>query len=93
MIVRAESGAAVVPRGAPTPARRRLDGITLEIVGQRIAEIVATMEVLLFHSGYSTILRESHDGSATILDRDGQDQLPFVEACLCDRVGRSGRTD
>lgn len=48
-----------------------LDGIALEIVGQRIAEIVATMEVLLFHSGYSTILRESNDGSATFLDRDG----------------------
>ncbi|HXP94822.1 MAG TPA: hydantoinase B/oxoprolinase family protein [Candidatus Binatia bacterium] len=49
-----------------------LDGITLEIVGQRIAEIVSTMEVLLFHSGYSTILRESNDGSATVLDRNGR---------------------
>jgi N-methylhydantoinase B len=49
----------------------RLDGITLEIIGQRIAEIVSTMEVLLFHSGYSTILRESNDGSAAFLDRDG----------------------
>ncbi len=49
----------------------RLDGITLEIIGQRISETVATMEVLLFHSGYSTILRESNDGSATVLDRDG----------------------
>jgi N-methylhydantoinase B len=49
----------------------RLDGITLEIIGQRINEIVATMEVLLFHSGYSTILRESQDGSAAVLDREG----------------------
>lgn len=49
-----------------------LDGITLEIIGQRISETVATMEVLLFHSGYSTILRESNDGSATVLDRDGR---------------------
>jgi N-methylhydantoinase B len=48
-----------------------LDGITLEIIGQRIGEIVSTMEVLLFHSGYSTILRESNDGSAAFLDRDG----------------------
>jgi N-methylhydantoinase B len=56
------------------PERSRgteLDAITLELVGQRIAEIVAMMEVLLFHSGYSTILRESHDGSASILDRNG----------------------
>lgn len=50
---------------------QRLDGITLEIIGQRIMEIVSTMEVLLFHSGYSTILRESNDGSATFLDREG----------------------
>lgn len=49
-----------------------LDGITLEIIGQRIAEIVSTMEVLLFHSGYSTVLRESNDGSATVLDRNGR---------------------
>lgn len=49
-----------------------LDGITLEIIGQRIAEIVSTMEVLLFHSGYSTILRESNDGSAAFLDREGR---------------------
>jgi N-methylhydantoinase B len=49
-----------------------LDGITLEIIGQRINEIVSTMEVLLFHSGYSTILRESNDGSAAFLDRDGR---------------------
>jgi N-methylhydantoinase B len=55
---------------AAAPAK--LDGITLEIIGQRIAEIVSTMEVLLFHSGYSVILRESNDGSATVLDREGR---------------------
>ena len=55
---------------AVSPAR--LDGITLEIIGQRIAEIVSTMEVLLFHSGYSVILRESNDGSASVLDREGR---------------------
>jgi N-methylhydantoinase B len=51
---------------------RRLDGITLEIIGQRILETVSTMEVLLFHSGYSTILRESNDGSASFLDTEGR---------------------
>ncbi len=55
-----------------TAAPARLDGITLEIIGQRIAEIVSTMEVLLFHSGYSVILRESNDGSASVLDREGR---------------------
>jgi N-methylhydantoinase B len=57
---------------ATTAAPARLDGITLEIIGQRIAEIVSTMEVLLFHSGYSVILRESNDGSASVLDREGR---------------------
>jgi N-methylhydantoinase B len=63
------------PRRAEDPTAmlaQRLDGITLEIIGQRVLEIVSTMEVLLFHSGYSTILRESNDGSATFLDRDGR---------------------
>jgi N-methylhydantoinase B len=48
-----------------------LDGISLEIIGTRLREIGSTMEHLLFHSGYSTILRESRDGSASITDRDG----------------------
>lgn len=48
-----------------------LDPITLEIIRSRLCEIGSTMEHLLFHSGYSTILRESHDGSGVICDRDG----------------------
>ncbi|MCL5076569.1 MAG: hydantoinase B/oxoprolinase family protein [Actinobacteria bacterium] len=48
-----------------------MDPITLEVLGYRMGEVVHTMEHLLFHSGYSPILRESYDGSATILDRNG----------------------
>ncbi len=48
-----------------------LDIITLEIIKNRLREIGSTMEHLLFHSGYSTILRESRDGSAGICDIDG----------------------
>lgn len=48
------------------------DAITLEIIDTRLREIGSTMEYLLFHSGYSTILRESHDGSAAITDVEGQ---------------------
>lgn len=48
-----------------------MDPITLEVLGYRLGEVVHTMEHLLFHSGYSPILRESYDGSATILDRNG----------------------
>ena len=49
----------------------KLDPITLEILIARFSEIVATMEHVLFHSGYSTILRESHDGSSAICDING----------------------
>ncbi len=48
-----------------------VDPITLEVINSRLREIVATMEHRLFHSGYSTILRESFDGSAGICDRTG----------------------
>jgi N-methylhydantoinase B len=48
-----------------------LDPITLEIIMARFSEICATMEHVLFHSGYSTILRESHDGSSAICDING----------------------
>jgi N-methylhydantoinase B len=47
------------------------DPITLAVINNRLGEIVATMERLLFHSGYSTILRESYDGSAGITDVTG----------------------
>lgn len=49
----------------------KVDAITLELIRSRLREVVATMEHLLFHSGYSTILRESRDGSACICDRNG----------------------
>src|SRR5712692_8470095 len=48
-----------------------VDPITLEVINSRLREIVGTMEHLLFHSGYSTILRESFDGSAGICDQTG----------------------
>lgn len=43
-----------------------LDPITLEVIDNRLREIGTTMAHVLFHSGYSTILRESRDGSAGI---------------------------
>lgn len=53
-------------RGTAAP-----DAITLEVISNRLAEIVASMERSLFHSGYSTILRESFDGSAVITNASG----------------------
>ncbi len=48
-----------------------LDAVTLEVIKNRFRELGSTMEHLLFHSGYSTILRELRDGSAGICDREG----------------------
>jgi len=45
-----------------------LDPIVLELIHSKVTSIVEEMRVVLFHSGYSTVLRESEDGSAGLLD-------------------------
>ena len=45
-----------------------LDPITLELIQSKVASIIEEMRIVLFHSGYSTVLRESEDGSAGLLD-------------------------
>ena len=47
---------------------KKLDPIVLELIHSKVASIVGEMRVVLFHSGYSTVLRESEDGSAGLLD-------------------------
>jgi N-methylhydantoinase B len=47
-----------------------LDPIVLELIQCKITSIVDEMRIVLFHSGYSTVLRESEDGSAGLLDAD-----------------------
>jgi N-methylhydantoinase A/oxoprolinase/acetone carboxylase beta subunit/N-methylhydantoinase B/oxoprolinase/acetone carboxylase alpha subunit len=54
------------------PTRAALDPITLEVIHNRLGEITGAMQHVLFHSGYSTILRESHDGSAGLCLADAQ---------------------
>ncbi|MCL6563726.1 MAG: hydantoinase B/oxoprolinase family protein [Firmicutes bacterium] len=49
-----------------------IDPVTEEIVATRLWEVVEHMERVLFHGGYSPILRESFDGSATILNARGE---------------------
>jgi N-methylhydantoinase B len=49
-----------------------IDPITLEVLRSRMDEVVHNMEWLLFHSGYSPILRESYDGSACVMDSEGR---------------------
>ena len=48
-----------------------LDPITLEVVLNRIREVAGNMEHALYHSGYSSILRESQDGTAGLADAHG----------------------
>ncbi len=45
-----------------------LDPIVLELIHSKVTSIVGEMRTVLFHSGYSTVLRESEDGSAGLLD-------------------------
>src|SRR3970040_1847739 len=46
----------------------KLDPIVLELIHSKVDSIIEEMRVVLFHSGYSTVLRESEDGSAGLLD-------------------------
>lgn len=49
-----------------------MDPITTEVIGSRLREAAATMEHVLYHSGYSHILRESKDGTAGLTDATGR---------------------
>jgi N-methylhydantoinase B len=49
-----------------------IDPILLEVIANRLDEIQQVMKHRLFHTGYSTILRESFDGSAGLTTPDGR---------------------
>ena len=48
-----------------------VDIITQEIIRARLDGIVREMQAAVLRTGYSTIIRESHDFSAGIVDREG----------------------
>ena len=48
----------------------KLDPIVLELIHSKVTSIIEEMRIVLFHSGYSTVLRESEDGSAGLLDAE-----------------------
>ena len=48
------------------------DPITLEIIDSRLDEVVGEMQEILYHTGYSTIIRESKDASAAITSASGE---------------------
>src|SRR5579863_2272207 len=50
---------------------RPVDPVTFQVVVSRLAGIVQEMQESIFRTGYSTIVRESHDASCLLLDVDG----------------------
>jgi N-methylhydantoinase B len=49
-----------------------VDTITLQVVAATLSGIVREMQNSLYRTGYSTIIRESHDASCAILDAAGR---------------------
>ena len=49
-----------------------MDGITIQILRNKIASLVEEMHYHFYRSGYSSIIRESRDFSCVILDRTGR---------------------
>src|SRR3954464_12589678 len=50
----------------------QVDAITLQVVAATLAGIVREMQNSLYRTGYSTIIRESHDASCAVLDARGR---------------------
>ena len=49
-----------------------VDPITYEVLRARLDGIVREMEKAVFRTGFSTIVRESHDFSCGVLDKQGR---------------------
>ncbi len=64
-----------------------IDPVTFQVIVSRLSGIVQEMQDRIFRTGYSTIVRESKDASALILDADGEVVgehviIPLHLACL-----------
>ena len=62
---------------------RRVDPVTLQVIVSRLSGIVQEMQDSIFRTGYSTIVRESHDASCMLLDADGDVVGEHVDRCRC----------
>lgn len=79
----------------------KVDGVTARVLQARLSGIVRRMQDAIFRTGYSTIVRESQDASAMILDASGQvvgehvilplhvSALPEVVAAVRGRYGEA----
>ena len=54
------------------PASRAADPITVQVLRAALDGIVQEMQTSLFRTGFSTIIRESHDASCALLDARGE---------------------
>src|SRR5688572_15803581 len=59
-------------RGGVRAGMAQVDAITLQVVAATLSGIVREMQNSLYRTGYSTIIRESHDASCAILDAAGR---------------------
>ncbi|MBI2918336.1 MAG: hydantoinase B/oxoprolinase family protein [Chloroflexi bacterium] len=55
-----------------------VDPITLQVVASNLSGIVNEMQMSLYRTGFSTIIRESHDASCAILDARGRQAGQYV---------------
>ena len=62
-----------------------VDIITQEIIRARLDGIVREMQAAVLRTGYSTIIRESHDFSAGIVDREGERRGAVLAAAATSR--------
>lgn len=60
----------------------RLDPITFQVIVSRLSGIVQEMQENIFRTGYSTIVRESHDASCMMMDAQGDVVGEHVVAAL-----------
>jgi N-methylhydantoinase B len=86
---------------APAADVARVDPVTYQVIVSRLSGIVQEMQENIFRTGYSTIVRESHDASAQILDAEGNvvgsfavaplhcTSLPGVIAAVKERFGET----
>lgn len=56
----------------PASSDEYIDPVTLEVIDNRIDEVVREMQHVMFRTGYSTIVRDSKDGSAGVCLPDGR---------------------
>ena len=66
--------------GTKTATAVKLDPVDYAVISQGLIAAAREMGVKLIRSAYSTILREAQDGSAALMDRDGNVVLSLARA-------------